>query len=451
MEKEYFESAPILRSITKFAVPTVLSQIIILIYNLADTFFVGQTGDPNQIAALTLSFPIFMLLVAIANLMGIGANSLISRSLGVSNYKQAKKASAFGFYGAIVVTIVYFIVILTAMDPILKVIGASEATYEYTKSYLIWTIAIGGLPTVMNLVMGHLVRAEGNSKQASIGNALGGVINIILDPILVSVLSMGITGAAIATAFSNTVGMIYFFIIIYRNREKTVVSLNPKDIEFSKTIVSEVILVGFPAALVILLGSAGNIVLTHYMSPYGDINVAAFGIVQKVGSIAIQISVGMTQGIMPLIGYNFAAGNHERTHAVCRVSFVILSVYAVLCMAVIELFPEAIVGIFIDNEKTVMLGVDFIKYWILCAPGMCIVMLLNSIFQAMGKWKQSMFLSVFRQAIMLIPLLIVLNNIMGKYGLVWSQPISDNVTMLIGFALYFIMLKGQKKQQAEIA
>lgn len=446
MKKEYFESAPILKSIAKFAVPTVLSQMVTLIYNLADTFFVGKTGDPNQIAALTLSFPIFMLLVAIANLMGIGANSLISRSLGVNDLKQAKKASAFGFYGAIFVAIIYSVVLLTAMKPILTLVGASKATYGYTSSYLLWTVVIGGLPTVMNLVMGHLVRAEGNSRQASIGTALGGAINIVLDPILVSAFNMGIRGAAIATVISNVIGMLYFFVIIYKNRRNWVISLSLKNFTFNKKIVSEVILVGFPAALVIILGSAGNVVLTHYMSPYGDINVAAFGLVQKIGSIAIQITVGMTQGIMPLIGYNYAAGNHDRTKSVCKVSFGLLGIYAVLCVAVIEIFPNAIVGIFINDDATVKLGVDFIKYWILCAPGMCMVMLLNSIFQAMGKWKQSMFLSVFRQAIVLIPLLVIMNNIMGKYGLVWSQPVSDTVSMIIGFILYFVMLRGQKKE-----
>ncbi|MBE6844898.1 MAG: MATE family efflux transporter [Ruminococcus sp.] len=446
MEKEYFESAPILKSIAKFAVPTVLSQMVTLIYNLADTFFVGQTNDPNQIAALTLSFPIFMLLVAVANLMGIGANSLISRSLGMNKPEQAKKASAFGFYGAIVVTVIYSAALLVFMKPVLTVVGASPDTYAYTKSYLIWTVVIGGVPTVMNLVMGHLIRAEGNSKQASIGTALGGVINILLDPVLVLVLDMGITGAAVATAISNFIGMIYFFVVIYKNREKTVVSLKPKHISLSRKIISEVILVGFPAALVILLGSAGNIVLTHYMSPYGDINVAAFGIVQKVGSIAIQISVGLTQGIMPLIGYNYAAGNHNRTKAVCKVSFAILIIYAVFCVGIVELFPNTIISIFIDEQQTVALGVDFVKRWIVCAPGMCMVMMLNSIFQAMGKWKQSMFLSVFRQAVLLIPLLIVMNSVMGKYGLVFSQPLSDTISMIIGFILYFIILKGQKEE-----
>lgn len=447
MQNNYFENGSVPKAIAKFAVPTVLSQLVTLIYNLADTFFVGHTNDPNQVAALTLSFPIFMLLVAVANLMGIGANSLISRSLGMKKPEQAKKASAFGFYGAIAVAVLYAVGLFLAMKPILTVIGASSETYDYTYSYLMWTVVIGGVPSVMNMVMGHLIRAEGNSKQASIGMAFGGIINIILDPILVLWLGMGITGAAIATAVSNTLGMIYFFVIILKSKKNTVISLNPKYFEFSKKIVSEVILVGFPAALVIILGSAGNIVLTHYMAPYGDINVAAFGIVQKVGSIAIQITVGMTQGVMPLIGYNFAAGNHNRTKEVCRDSFILLGIYAVLCMMLIEIFPNFIISAFIEEKETVRLGVDFAKRWILCAPGMCMVVLLNSIFQAMGKWKQSMFLSLFRQAILLIPLLIIMNNIMGKYGLVWSQPMSDSITMIIGFILYFIMLKGNKNKE----
>ena len=447
MEKEYFESIPVPRAIVKFAVPTVLSQMVTLIYNLADTFFVGHTNDPDQVAALTLSFPLFMLMVAIANLMGIGANSLMSRSLGLKKPEQAQKASAFGFYGGIVVAVLYSVILLIFMRPILNAVGASSNTYSFTSTYLTWTVVIGGVPMVMNMVMGHLIRAEGNSKQAGIGMAIGGIINILLDPVLVLWLNMGIEGAAIATAFSNCIGVLYFFVVIYKNRNKTVVSISPRKLVFEKSIIADIILVGFPAALVILLGSAGNIVMTHYMAPYGDANVAAFGLVQKVGSIAIQITVGLTQGIMPLVGYNFAAGNHSRTHEVCRDAFMLIICYAILCLAAIELFPRAVISVFIDEPQTIDLGVDFIKRWFWCAPGMCIVLLLNSIFQAMGKWKQSMFLSVFRQGIALIPLLIVLNNVIGLYGLVWSQPISDTVTLILGGALYLYMVKEQKKEE----
>lgn len=436
MRKEYFESFPVPRAIAKFAIPTILSQMITLIYNLADTFFVGHTNDPDQVAALTLSFPIFMFLTGIGNLMGIGANSLISRSLGCKKPEQAKKAACFGFYGGIVLTIIFMIIQYIFMKPILMTIGASNETFDFTSSYLMWTVVIGGLPTVIALIFGHLVRAEGNSKQASIGMSMGGIINIILDPLMVSTLNLGITGAAIATVISNIISMIYFIIIIYKNRKKSVVKISPKYLGINTYVMSQVILVGFPAALVIIFGSTANIILTHYMAPYGDINVAAFGIVEKVGTVAIQITVGITQGIMPLIGYNYAAENYLRTREVCKDSFILLGLYALFCLVMIELFPNYIISSFIKEDNTVSAGVSFLKRWILSIPGMCFVNMFNSVFQAMGKWKQSMFLSTVRQMIMLLPLLIILNSLIGLYGLIWAQPISDTISLLIGILLY---------------
>jgi Na+-driven multidrug efflux pump len=215
-----------------------------------------------------------------------------------------------------------------------------------------------------------------------------------------------------------------------------VLTLHPKYLRLDPTLISQVILVGFPAALVVLLGSSANIVLTHCMAPYGDVNVAAFGVVQKIGTITIQITIGLTQGIMPLIGYNFAAGNRQRTREIVWDSFLALGIYAGLCLLVIELFPGAWIRLFIQDTDTVTVGTAFLRRWILCAPGMCFVQLLNAIFQAMGQWKQSLFLSTFRQALLLIPLLLILNVLMGLYGLVWSQPISDTLSLILGAILY---------------
>lgn len=436
MEQAYFTSVPVPKAIAKFAVPTILSQMVTLIYNLADTFFVGHTGDPNQVAALTLSFPIFMSLTAIGNLMGVGANSLISRSLGSGDRKRAKSAGTFGFYGAIFLTVILSAGVLFGMRPLLTLVGASQETYPYTASYLTWTVVVGGIPTVWGLVLGHLIRAEGNSKQASIGMALGGIMNIVLDPILISAANMGVTGAAVATAVSNIIAMGYFFAVLFRNRRNTVISLHPKHLRYVRDVFAQTLLVGFPAALVIVLGSSANVVLTHCMAPYGDLNVAAYGVVQKIGTITIQITIGMTQGIMPLIGFNYGAGNLSRTREIIRDSVILLAVYSILCLVAIELLPGQLIRAFIPEENTVAVGIGFLRRWILCAPGMCFVMLFNSIFQAMGKWKQSMFLSAFRQALLLIPLLIILNRVMGLYGLVWSQPISDSLSLIMGIVLY---------------
>lgn len=441
MEHSEFVSAPVPKAIVKFAVPTILSQLITLIYNLADTFFVGHTNDPNQVAALTLCFPIFMLLTAVGNLMGIGSNSLIARSLGSGNSEQAKRACVFGAYGSMLLAVILTIVIAVGMKPLLVLLGASANTYPYAASYLRWTMIYGGIPTVFSLVMGHLVRAEGNTKQASIGMSLGGIINIILDYLLVSRLGMGITGAAVATFLSNLLTTAYFVFLLLRNRDHSVITLCPSYFRFDRSIVSQVLFVGFPAALVTLLGCSANIVLTHHMAPYGDLNVAAFGVVQKIGTITIQITIGMTQGIMPLIGYNYACGNYVRTREINRDAFLILGCYAALCLLLIELFPSNIIRMFIPEEKTVSIGIQFLRRWILCAPGMCFVNMFNSVFQAIGKWKQSMLLTIFRQAALLIPLLILLNRMIGLYGLVWAQPISDTLSLLLGCGLYLFLLK----------
>ena len=445
--KDIFEGRSIPATIAKFAVPTVISQLVALIYNLADTYFVGKTNDPTQVAALTLSFPIFMCLTMVGNLFGIGANSFISRSLGQGDKVEAKKASTFAFYGAIAFVALIMLVLCLFMHPILNAIGAKTTeTYNTTKEYIKWTVIIGGIPTVSALMLGHLIRAEGNTKQASIGMILGGVLNIVLDWILVLGFSMGAKGAAIATCMSNVAAFVYLFIVAKRNKN-TVITLNPTKLKLEGRVISQVILVGMPAAAIIVLGSTANMVLTHFMSDYGDVSIAAYGIVQKIGSIAIQITVGLSQGIMPLLGYCYGAGDFDRLKKVNKISFLILGCYAALCLILVELLAEPLVNIFISEEATVSKAIDFLRVWFICTPGMCFTNLFGSVFQAMGKWLQALLLSIIRQAIILIPLIIVLNKFFGEKGLVFGQPVSDTITLVVGIVMYvFLMRKiGRKK------
>ncbi|MBQ4284804.1 MAG: polysaccharide biosynthesis C-terminal domain-containing protein [Lachnospira sp.] len=434
--KDVFEGRSVPATIAKFAIPTILSQLVTLLYNLADTFFVGHTNDPSQVAALTLSFPIFMSLTMVGNLFGIGANSFISRSLGQQDKENASKASTFAFYGAVAGVLVIIAALGLFMRPILTAIGAvTEATYNATKSYLTWTVIIGGIPTVSSLMLGHLIRSEGNTKQASIGMALGGMLNIVLDYVFVSVMGLGAEGAAIATFISNVVAFLYLFIVVKRTKG-TVIVLNPAKVRFQARIVKQVILVGIPAAAIIVLGSTANIILTHFMSEYGDVSIAAFGIVQKIGTIAIQITVGLTQGIMPLLGYCYGANDIKRLKAINRCSFIILGCYAALCIIMVEVFAQPLVNLFISESATVEKAVSFVRVWFLCAPGMCFTNLFSSIFQAMGKWVQSLALSVIRQLLLLLPLLIILGSCVGEMGLVYAQPIADSVTLVAGSILY---------------
>ena len=439
--KDQLYNMSVPRAIAKYAVPTILSQLVTLIYNLADTFFVGHTNNPCQVAALTLSFPLFMSLTMVGNLFGIGANSLMARSLGCNDKRRAQKTSTFAFYGALSLTIVIMAVLTVFMRPILTLMGAvTEETYQATSAYLNWTVVLGGLPTVASLMLGHMLRGEGNTRQASIGMALGGLLNILLDPVFVQGFKMGAAGAGIATAISNLTAFVYLWICILRD-DNTVIVLSPKKLRFESAIMKQVVLVGLPAAAVIVLGSSANIVLTHYMSDYGDTAVAAFGVVQKIGTITIQVTIGLTQGIMPLLGFFYGAGDMKRVRSVNRWSFLILAVYSCLCILLIELIPSQLISLFIQEPQTVTIGTAFICRWILCAFGMCFVMLLNSIFQAMGKWLQSLVLSFVRQGFLLIPLLIILNRTAGMYGLVWSQPISDTIALVVGLTMYIFSRK----------
>lgn len=443
--KDVFQGLSVPKAVAKFAIPTILSQLVTLLYNLADTFFVGHTNDPSQVAALTLSFPLFMTLTMVGNLFGIGANSFISRSLGQGEHERAKKASTFAFWGAIVGVLIIIVVLSIFMAPILTAIGAvTPETFQATKQYLIWTVIYGGIPTVAALMLGHLIRSEANTKQASIGMALGGILNIVLDYIFVSIIGWGAQGAAIATCISNIISFLYLFMVILRTKG-TVIVLNPAKLRFETQIVKQVILVGIPAAAIIVLGSSANIVLTHFMSEYGDVAIAAYGIVQKIGTIAIQITVGLSQGIMPLLGYCYGARDIKRLKEISNFSFFLLGFYALLCLAVVLTFAEPLIKLFISETATVEKGVQFLRIWFLCAPGMCFTNLFCSIFQAMGKWLHSLALSIIRQAGLLFPLLIILNYFVGEKGLVSAQPISDTLSLLVGIGFYVFLMKKYKE------
>ena len=443
--KDVFENMSVPRAVAKLAVPTVLSQLVVLIYNLADAFFVGHTNDPSQIAALTVSFPIFMCLTMVANLFGIGANSFMSRSLGEKKPENARKASTFGFYGSFIAVGILILILNVFNVPILRMAGAvTDSTLGHTQSYLFWTFTVGGVFTVGSMVLAHLIRSEGNTKQASVGVALGGILNIVLDWLFVSVFDMGIRGAGIATFISNLISFGYLLTVTLRTKD-SVITLNPLKLRFEKNIISSVILVGIPAAAVIILGTVANVLLTNSMSSYGDVSIAAQGTVQKVGSVGIQITVGLTQGIMPLLGYCYGAGNFKRFKSVSNLSFAILAIYAGFCIALAELFAEPILHIFTSEIQTGEKGIGFIRIWFLCVPGMCFTNLFGAIFQSMGRWFQSLLLSVVRQVGLLIPLLIILKPLGGETGLMCAQPIADTLTLILGVLIYIVIIKKTKK------
>ncbi len=436
---EIFARRSVPAAVATLAVPTIFSQIITLIYNLADTFFVGHTGDPAQVAALTLVFPIYMVLTGIGNLFGIGANSRISRCLGLQDREGAKAVCVFSMWGGLAVTLVMLLGLGIFLEPLLRGMGASEQTIGPTKDYVLWVMLVGGIPTEASLLLAHMLRGEGSAREASFGMMLGGLLNMLLDPIFIFPLGMGVAGAGAATMLSNVACLGYYLSILVRSRGTTVIDLNPK--RFSLKYSREILLVGLPAAMVIVLGSSANIVLTRCLAAYSDLAVASFGVTQKFGTITMNIAIGLTQGIMPLIGYNYAAGNYPRVRAVCRCSFLVLLAFVAVFVTVYQLIPARLMTLFVSDRDTVTLGASFLRRWSLCVPGMTYVFLFNSIFQAMGLWKRSLLLSVLRQGVIFLPAMLLLNRTVGLYGLIWSQPLADTIALVLGVILYAMVAR----------
>ena len=440
MEKnnELFTTMPVGKAVAKLAVPTVVSQIIVILYSMADTFFIGQTGDPNQLAALSIAFPIYTLLTAVANLFGIGANSLIARSMGRNDEETAKKASSFCFWGGIILTAILSILLGILMKPILIFAGADDLTFSPTADYLFYVFVIGGIPTVAGLTLGHLVRAVGKTKEASIGLTLGGVMNIILDPIFIFVFHMNVAGAAVATMLSNTISMIYFLVVIIKLRKSTCTTIAPKQFTLKKNVSFGTLSVGFPAAISVMLVSFSISLLTGLLLRHegGNILAAAYGVAAKCGTVALHISIGIAQGVMPLIGYSYGAKDHKRVHDVTRLSFIVLWIFSIAFLLVVQLIPGTIVKLFIDDAQTIAVGEVFMRRWSWCVIGMCLFSMYNSIFQAVGRWKTSLILAVLRLGIIFAALCFILNALFGADGLMWVQPITDTIALLLSMVMF---------------
>lgn len=448
-ESDLFEKMPVTRAVMRMVIPTVISQLIIVLYNMADTFFIGQTGDPNQVAAANICMPIFFFLNGFSNLFGIGGSSLISRSLGRGENEKAKKASAFSIWGGITVSLCYGILIYVFRGTLLPVFGANDGTFGFCGQYMFWTLLIGSVPTVMNALLAHLVRAEGYSRQASFGMIMGAVLNIILDPIFISVFGMEIAGAALATMISNVAAVCYFIIFILKRRGKTTVMLSPKYLSFSGGIPKEILLTGLPSTLMSVMSTASNIMVNRLLSAYCNEAIAGVGIAKKIDMLAFGIATGMSQGVVPLVGYNYSSGNYSRMKKAIKTTFILSLTVASVCAVLLFTCARPLVSAFIDNPLTVKYGQKFQR--IICIPGPCIsvTLIIITVFQSAGKKIQPLLLSLLRKGGLDIPFMILFDVLFGIDGIIWATPIADFSAMIIAILTLIPFWKRLESEERE--
>ena len=444
-----FSDVPVRKAVLTLAIPTVISQLITVVYNMADTFFIGQLNDPLQVAAATLAMPCFMFLTAFANLFGLGGSSLISRCLGSDEQEKACHTAAFCIWTGIVVALLYGIAILLLEPVLFPILGAKTETWEYLRQYVFWTIGIGAVPTVMNAEFAHLIRSEGYSKQAGFGVALGGVLNIALDPLFIFVFRLNIAGAAIATMLSNVIAMPYFVGFLLRIRKKSVITLNPKLYSVRYKIPSEVITVGLPGFVMTMMSTISNTALNHMVAGYSNTAIAGMGIAKKIDLLAYAIAQDMTQGTLPLIGYNYRSGNLDRMKDAIKTAFAYSLLVAACGTVLLYFFAAPIAGSFISDAETVRYGQHFLKIICLACPTTAVNFMCITVFQAIGKKVQPLFLSLLRKGSLDIVFMLLLNGSMGVSGIAWATPFADWIAFVISMALVIPCLRRLNKETAK--
>ena len=418
-----FEEMPIPRAVAKLAVPTILSSLVTVLYNLADTYFVGMLNNSVQNAAVTLAAPLILAFNAVNNLFGVGSSSMMSRALGSRDYETVHRSSAFGFYCSIFCGLLFSLLYVIFQPFVLTILGADATTAEATAGYLRWTVACGAAPTILNVVMAYLVRAEGAALHASIGTMSGCILNIILDPIFILPwgLNMGAEGAGLATFLSNCVACGYFFVLLYVKRKNTHVCIRPSMFCLKRRIVLGVCGVGIPASIQNLLNVTGMTVLNNFTSSYGSDAVAAMGITQKINMVPMQIAMGLSQGIMPLISYNYASGNTPRMKKTLTFATKIAISSLVAVAAGYFVGAGFLVRLFMQNPEIVAYGTRFLRGFCLGLPFLCMDFLAVGVFQAVGLGKNAFIFAILRKVVLEIPALIILNALFPLYGLAYAQ------------------------------
>lgn len=443
---EVFESMPVPKAVFRNALPAMAAMLMVLVYNLADTFFIGQTHDALQVAAVSLATPVFLIFMAVGTVFGMGGTSVISRALGEGRKDYAKKVCSFCMWGCVIVGVVMAALFLIFMEPILSLIGASSDTWDLAKTYLMIVVCSGPFVLISNCYA-NVIRTEGESGRACMGQLLGNLLNVVLDPIMILGFGWNIAGAAIATVIGNVFGAGYY--ISYFLRGKSSLSVRLKDFTLREKVCSSVLAIGVPAALGSMLMSVSQIIINSQMAEYGDMAIAGMGVAMKVVTITGMVCIGLGQGVQPLLGYCVGAKLWKRFKDVFKFSFIFSFILGVVLTVICYLFTNQIVSAFLADVTAFDYAVQFAKILLTTSPIFGVFYVLTNALQAMGAATASLVINLSRQGIIFIPVLFILKAVLGLTGLVWAQPVADILSILLAAVLYVNTYKKLSIQKTE--
>ena len=447
---ELFEQVPIPRAVASMSIPTIISSLVMVLYNLADTYFVGMLNDPIQNAAVTLAAPVLLAFNAVNNLFGVGTSSMMSRALGRRHYDAVRRSSAIGFYAALLAGVLFSLGVTAFRWPLLGLLGAGAETSAATAAYMRWTVSFGAVPAILNVVLAFFVRAEGATLHASIGTMSGCLLNIVLDPIFILPwgLDMGAAGAGLATFLSNCAACLYFFALLFWKRKSTFVCLSPAVLRWDMPIIAGICAVGIPSSIQNLLNVTGMTVLNNFTAAFGSDAVAAMGISQKINMVPMYIAMGVSQGIMPLISYNYGSGNIRRMReAVVFAAKISLSFLALVAAGYFA-WSGQLVGLFMKNEAIIAYGSRFLRAMCLALPFLCMDFLGVGVFQSCGLGGRALAFAILRKIVLEIPALYILNRLLPLYGLAYAQFAAELVLAIAAVVVLVRLFRDLEARQS---
>ncbi len=445
MSLEEFNTMPVRAAVSRNAIPAMCTMLLFLVYNLADTFFIGMTHDPLQLAAISLTTPLFTMFSAISNIFGMGGTSVISRAMGEKRTEYSKRVSSFCMWTATAIGIILAAILFIFAKPILNVLGASQDTLQLAYSYLA-IVAFSGPFSMISGTFSKILTSEGQPKKAMIGISAGNLLNIILDPIFILGFHWDVAGAALATLISNVVAAGYY--LWYFLSRQPSLSIHVKDYSIKDKICSSVLAIGIPAALGSMIMGISVMVVNSLMSGYGDMALAGSGVATKVTMVTGMLCIGFGQGIQPLLGYCVGAKDWKRYKETFRFSLLFSFIISVIMTGLCYIFTGQIVGAFLTDSNAYDYAFGFSRILLTTSALFGIYYVFQSSLQAMGAAIPALIINISRQGLIYIPLLYVMNSILEVNGLLWAQPVADILSLILAIILYFISYR-KKVRQAE--
>ncbi|MBU5299420.1 MATE family efflux transporter [Clostridium sporogenes] len=425
---ELLGSAPIPKALLAMGLPIMIGMMINALYNLVDAYFVGGLGT-SQMGAISVAFPLGQVVVGLGLLFGNGASSYISRLLGYGDKETANKVASTALYSSIFVGAVIIICTIIFLNPLLKLLGATESILPYAITYTSIYV-ISSIFNVFNVTMNNIVASEGAAKTTMCALLTGAILNIILDPIFIYVLDLGVAGAAIATAISQIVSTLVY--LGYVLRKKSVFSFSIKECCFSKEIMSEILKIGIPTLVFQLLTSLSITLINMQAKEYGDSVIAGMGAVTRIISMGSLMVFGFIKGFQPIAGYSYGAKKYERLYEAIRTSIKWSTIFCAIFGLIMALFPTKIISQFTtDDMELINIGQSALR-----ANGLSFFLfgyytVYSSLFLSLGKAKKGFILGACRQGICFVPVILVVPMIWGINGILYAQPISDVISTII--------------------